>query len=183
EEQDRIAHAVIDTDDVAWILTSLDVASGQRTPPSPPPDQEPERSATTPAPSRGSNGRPQEEQEPAAQWAAVAVAAVNTATAGAARTCSSSGGGSAGGAGKGDDVSPSPLASRASPPLPPLPLRLVGGVDISFVKGSEQNACATLVVLEFPSLETVYEAYERVTMHHPYVSGFLAFREVKYPLR
>lgn len=49
------------------------------------------------------------------------------------------------------------------------------------MKGSHENACASLVVLEFPSLETVYEAYERVTMSFPYVSGFLAFREVGIP--
>ncbi|CAM9632182.1 unnamed protein product [Pylaiella littoralis] len=73
-------------------------------------------------------------------------------------------------------------------PCPPMPiarrvLRLVGGVDISFVKGSEENACATLVVLQFPSLKTVYEAYERVTMDYPYMSGFLAFREVNHLAR
>lgn len=64
-------------------------------------------------------------------------------------------------------------------PLRRRPLRLVGGVDISFVKGSHENACASLVVLEFPSLETVYEAYQTVTMGYPYISGFLAFREVQ----
>eukprot|EP00752_Nemacystus_decipiens_P007014 g6292.t1 len=72
-----------------------------------------------------------------------------------------------------------------APSTPPgrRPLKLVGGVDISFVKGSHENACATLVVLEFPSLETVYEAYERVTMGYPYISGFLAFREVDHLAR
>ena len=33
------------------------------------------------------------------------------------------------------------------------PLRHIGGVDISFIKGDNVNACATLVVLEYPSLE------------------------------
>lgn len=64
--------------------------------------------------------------------------------------------------------------------LPCRPLKLVGGLDISFVKGTSENACATLVVLDFPSLETVYEAHERVTLAHPYISGFLAFREVGF---
>lgn len=91
--------------------------------------------------------------------------------------------GSSSGSGSGGDGSREENSSGAhGPPAPaPLgcrPLRLVGGVDISFVKGSHENACASLVVLEFPSLETVYEAYERVTMGFPYVSGFLAFREV-----
>lgn len=70
----------------------------------------------------------------------------------------------------------SPTADNTT--LPRRPLRCVGGVDISFVKGSDQDACASLVVLEFPSLRVVYEAFERVTMAYPYVPGFLAFREV-----
>lgn len=57
-------------------------------------------------------------------------------------------------------------------------LRLVGGVDISFVKNREDDACATLVILEFPSLNMVYETHDRVTMEHPYMAGYLAFREV-----
>ncbi len=33
----------------------------------------------------------------------------------------------------------------------------VGGVDISFIKGDDENACACLVVLSFPALEvTLY---------------------------
>ena len=32
-------------------------------------------------------------------------------------------------------------------------LEYVGGVDISFVKGDNVNACAALVVLKLPSLE------------------------------
>jgi deoxyinosine 3'endonuclease (endonuclease V) len=37
-------------------------------------------------------------------------------------------------------------------------LRLVGGVDISFIKGNDVDACASLVVLSFPELK-VYKAY------------------------
>jgi deoxyinosine 3'endonuclease (endonuclease V) len=33
------------------------------------------------------------------------------------------------------------------------PLKYVGGVDISFVKGDNVNACAALVVLSYPELE------------------------------
>mmetsp|Transcript_21526 Transcript_21526/g.38664 ORF Transcript_21526/g.38664 Transcript_21526/m.38664 type:complete len:328 (-) Transcript_21526:118-1101(-) len=61
-----------------------------------------------------------------------------------------------------------------------------GGVDISFVKGTEL-ACASLVVLRAPlpdtpakDLELVYEDFELVTMDEPYIAGFLAFREVKF---
>ena len=52
-------------------------------------------------------------------------------------------------------------------------LRLVGGVDLSFV-GEESNiACASLVVLSYPGLEVVYEAYERVSLHLPYIPGIM----------
>lgn len=51
-------------------------------------------------------------------------------------------------------------------------------MDISFVKDREDDACATLVILEFPSLKVVYEAHDRVTMEYPYIAGYLAFREV-----
>lgn len=86
--------------------------------------------------------------------------------------------GSCGGSGGGRREENSGAPAQATP-LAHRPLKLVGGVDISFVKGSHENACASLVVLDFPSLETVYEAHERVTMGYPYISGFLAFREVQ----
>ena len=54
----------------------------------------------------------------------------------------------------------------------------VAGVDISFVKESETDACAALVVCELPSLRVVYERFERVVLREPYVPGYLAFREV-----
>ncbi|KAJ8399709.1 hypothetical protein AAFF_G00408140 [Aldrovandia affinis] len=36
-------------------------------------------------------------------------------------------------------------------------LERVGGVDLSFIKGDDLNACAQLVVLSFPELELIYE--------------------------
>lgn len=33
------------------------------------------------------------------------------------------------------------------------PLRYIGGVDISFVKGDLHNACAALVVISYPELK------------------------------
>ena len=57
---------------------------------------------------------------------------------------------------------------------------LVGGVDVSFIKGSETDACAALVVCSLPSLEVVYERYERVVLKAPYIPGYLAFREVDF---
>lgn len=56
-------------------------------------------------------------------------------------------------------------------------LRYVGGVDISFSKDDPSMACGTLVVLDFPTLQVVYEDFSLVTVHVPYVPGFLAFRE------
>jgi endonuclease V len=58
------------------------------------------------------------------------------------------------------------------------PLRFIAGVDISFTLGSNDDACATLVVLSWPELDVVYETSSRVTMDQPYIAGYLAFREV-----
>jgi hypothetical protein len=57
-------------------------------------------------------------------------------------------------------------------------LRYVGGCDISFSKHDPSLACGTLVVLDFHTLEVVYQDFSLVTLSVPYVAGFLAFREV-----
>ncbi|XP_026936738.1 endonuclease V isoform X2 [Sagmatias obliquidens] len=59
-------------------------------------------------------------------------------------------------------------------------LQRVGGVDVSFVKGDSVSACASLVVLSYPELEVMYEDCRMVSLTAPYVSGFLAFREVSF---
>lgn len=57
-------------------------------------------------------------------------------------------------------------------------LRYVGGVDLSFSKSDPSFACGALVVLDFDSLEVVYEDFCTVQLTMPYIPGFLAFREV-----
>ncbi|XP_010150692.1 PREDICTED: endonuclease V, partial [Eurypyga helias] len=59
-------------------------------------------------------------------------------------------------------------------------LERVGGVDLSYIKGDDTNACASLVVLSFPALEVLYEDCRMVAVSAPYVAGFLAFREVPF---
>ncbi|KAF7236901.1 Endonuclease V [Varanus komodoensis] len=65
-------------------------------------------------------------------------------------------------------------------------LERVGGVDLSYVKGDDTSACASLVVLSYPDLkeiqdsEVLYEDSRMVDVHAPYVAGFLAFREVSF---
>ncbi|XP_074081068.1 endonuclease V isoform X2 [Macrotis lagotis] len=59
-------------------------------------------------------------------------------------------------------------------------LHRVAGVDISFIKGDDVRACASLVVLSYPELEVLYEECRMVNLTAPYVSGFLAFREVPF---
>eukprot|EP00069_Balaena_mysticetus_P019835 bmy_12554T0 len=61
-----------------------------------------------------------------------------------------------------------------------LGLQRVGGVDVSFVKGDSVSACASLVVLSYPEPEVMYEDCRMVSLTGPYVSGFLAFREVPF---
>jgi len=62
----------------------------------------------------------------------------------------------------------------------PSSIRLVGGVDVSFVKGSETDACAALVVYDLTSDTVVYWDFKRVVLTAPYLPGFLAFREVDF---
>lgn len=51
---------------------------------------------------------------------------------------------------------------------------LFGGVDLSFV---DDLACACLVIISYPSLQIVYQDCQMFQLKHPYISGFLAFRE------
>ncbi|KDR21324.1 endonuclease V-like [Zootermopsis nevadensis] len=53
----------------------------------------------------------------------------------------------------------------------------VGGVDLSFIKGDENVACAALVICEYPDFNVVYEDVKMVPLTAPYEPGFLAFRE------
>ncbi|XP_034043480.1 endonuclease V-like isoform X2 [Thalassophryne amazonica] len=61
-------------------------------------------------------------------------------------------------------------------------LERVGGVDLSFIKGDDVNACAQLVVLSYPDLEVLYEDSQMVALTAPYIAGFLAFRETPFLL-
>ena len=74
-----------------------------------------------------------------------------------------------------DDLHAWNLADRAP--------RYIGGVDLSFIKGNNVDACACLVVLEFPSLKVVYKDFAMVKLELPYIAGFLAFREVPFLVR
>ena len=57
-------------------------------------------------------------------------------------------------------------------------MKYIGGVDISFVKDSKIDACACIVVVEYPSLKIVWEAYSMIKLTAPYIAGLLGFREV-----
>uniref|UniRef100_A0A6B2LJ46 Endonuclease V n=1 Tax=Arcella intermedia TaxID=1963864 RepID=A0A6B2LJ46_9EUKA len=59
-------------------------------------------------------------------------------------------------------------------------LKYVAGVDISFVKGNEVDACACLIILTWPELKVVHSSFEMVQLTLPYIPGFLAFREVNF---
>ncbi|NWX91094.1 ENDOV Endonuclease, partial [Nothoprocta ornata] len=59
-------------------------------------------------------------------------------------------------------------------------LHRVGGLDLSYVKGDESGACASLVVLSYPQLQVLYEDCQMVAVTAPYIAGFLAFREVPF---
>lgn len=69
-------------------------------------------------------------------------------------------------------------AQRETPAGDKRPLHRVAGVDVSFFKENNTEACAMLVVLEFPSMRVLYKDKEMVELKMPYISGFLAFREI-----
>ena len=60
-------------------------------------------------------------------------------------------------------------------------VKYIGGVDVSFVQGTNQ-AMAALIVMEFPSFQIVHEDFRVVQMEAPYIAGYLAFREVDHLL-
>lgn len=62
-------------------------------------------------------------------------------------------------------------------------IKLIGGVDLSFFKGSETDAISSLVILSWPQLDVVYEDYQMVKLEEPYIPEFLAFREVSHLLK
>lgn len=57
------------------------------------------------------------------------------------------------------------------------PIGVVAGLDISFVKDSDE-ACACMAVLQAPSMRPIGVVTHSVVMEEPYIAGFLAFREV-----
>lgn len=57
-------------------------------------------------------------------------------------------------------------------------LKYVGGLDISFAKNSQKDACASLVICSYPDMKIVYEVHSMVNLKIPYCAGFLGFREV-----
>lgn len=62
----------------------------------------------------------------------------------------------------------------------PNTIKYIGGVDISFVKDNNVDACAALVICSYPDYRVVYESYKHVQLTLPYIPGFLAFREVPF---
>eukprot|EP00211_Chloroparvula_japonica_P014002 CAMPEP_0119129996 /NCGR_PEP_ID=MMETSP1310-20130426/7512_1 /TAXON_ID=464262 /ORGANISM="Genus nov. species nov., Strain RCC2339" /LENGTH=241 /DNA_ID=CAMNT_0007120459 /DNA_START=172 /DNA_END=897 /DNA_ORIENTATION=+ len=61
-------------------------------------------------------------------------------------------------------------------------VKYVGGVDISFFPDNDVDAVAAFVILEYPSMNIVYEDFRKVALTLPYIPGFLAFREVPHVL-
>lgn len=61
-----------------------------------------------------------------------------------------------------------------------VPLQYIAGVDISYRKDKEDEACTACVVCRLPDLNVVYEDMEIVNVTTPYVPGFLAFREISF---
>ena len=59
-------------------------------------------------------------------------------------------------------------------------LKYIGGVDISFDKDNNQIGIVCLSILEWPSLKTIHDEYQQIQTNVPYISGYLAFREIEH---
>ncbi len=59
---------------------------------------------------------------------------------------------------------------------------IIAGADVSFDRGGP-DAYAGVVLMEYPSLETVAEFTSREVARFPYIPGFLSFREAPILLR
>lgn len=57
-------------------------------------------------------------------------------------------------------------------------IKYIGGLDISFHKTDNDIACGYLTVMEYKTNKIVYEDYKVIKLTIPYISGFLAFREI-----
>lgn len=57
-------------------------------------------------------------------------------------------------------------------------IRYIGGLDISFDKKNNINACAYLTIYDLQTQQNIYEDYHLCHMTIPYTPGFLGFREV-----
>ncbi|KAJ3122808.1 DnaJ sub C member 3 [Nowakowskiella sp. JEL0407] len=56
-------------------------------------------------------------------------------------------------------------------------LKLVGGADISFRSNDSMEATVCIAILSFPELKLVHHVVQQIELEHPYIPGFLAFRE------
>lgn len=59
-------------------------------------------------------------------------------------------------------------------------IKYVAGLDISFDKKNNKNACAYITIIEYSTKKIVYEDYVNVQMDIPYISGYLGFREMPH---
>jgi len=57
-------------------------------------------------------------------------------------------------------------------------IKYVGGLDISFNKNDVKDSCAYINIMDYHTMDVVYEDYEKVNLQVPYISGYLGFREV-----
>jgi deoxyinosine 3'endonuclease (endonuclease V) len=59
-------------------------------------------------------------------------------------------------------------------------IKIVAGLDISVKKSDTSIGWVGLVIYSYPDLKMLYKITKQVTMDVPYVSGYLAFREVPH---
>lgn len=59
-------------------------------------------------------------------------------------------------------------------------IKYIAGLDISFHKFNSNIGCAYITIYDINKQEIIYEDHEICNLTVPYVSGFLAFREIEH---
>jgi deoxyinosine 3'endonuclease (endonuclease V) len=59
-------------------------------------------------------------------------------------------------------------------------IKYVAGADISFVPESDTKAVASLIILDYESLDVVCELFREIELTVPYIPNFLSFREASH---
>ena len=59
-------------------------------------------------------------------------------------------------------------------------IKIIAGADISFIINNSVDACISMVMLDYKTLDVVYSMTEWIKLSSDYIPGYLAFREAPH---